>query len=903
MALSLFAAALVPMLISVLVDGMALAEFERSWDRLGTTGQWPAGTEREWSSDGWIRSIALASQCAGAVVFLVWLWRARRNAEVLFAGRHRRSIGWVIWGWVCPVVNLWFPHTIMADLVRASDPRTPGGDLRGQPGIALVSAWWVAVLAGWWLSFVALVLRLPVTRTESTTSYIAVGIAPLGGFGLIVVELILVGVLVVAGVLLGVIMMRVQRGQEVRAGRGSGALAVSGTGSTSGPTPPGQSAEQPPTLPMRDTDPATLGRFALLGRLGATSSGDSYLGRDENSGLVVVRTMRPLSGDRGELARAFAAVRAVPSKYAPAVLDVDAAGEMPWIATEYVAGPTLRDLVHARGPLPCPQVENMAVELAHALSAVHAAGITHGALTPDVVISTASGPRVLGIGLPVPPPSAFSAPEQLTGESGGPAADVFALGGVLVYALTGRAPFGDGTGANLLHRMTTQPPDLAGIPESRLRILLIGCLAVTPDARLSTAQIVGQLGTASPLDPVPAPRGAARRLPVPAPQPSSSTTVGPGTRRRTVLLAGGAAALGLAGVGALAATRPWQGGSESGGAAAESTPGRVRWTIGPTPYVDAESTPPAVYGGRLFVADKDMLTALDASTGSRVWQVPLGNIDVVKGPMVSGDTVVVASSRLVAGFDPGNGAMRWQVAAYALFVLTAGNQPAQVYTESSLGKEIIALDARTGQQRWGSFRDRDSGGSLAVGGDTVAVVDGTAVALLDAASGAEKRRIELATGGSNDRAIASGTEVAVVGKQLLVQRFPEHVLEMYDFATGERLWTLSSESAFGVADGDIVYLGGARREYGGGEPAVAPLSAHDTRTRRKLWQETQRVIGAPTIADGTVYAVWGSELSALDAATGEIRWSTTGLRATSSPVVVGDTAYVHSRTGVVAVEI
>lgn len=104
-AICLIAVALVLSLISVVVDATVLADFERSWDRLGSTGEWPVGSQQEWTSDSWLRNITLALQFAGAVVFLIWLWRARRNAETLFAGRHRLSIGWVIGAWVCPIVT------------------------------------------------------------------------------------------------------------------------------------------------------------------------------------------------------------------------------------------------------------------------------------------------------------------------------------------------------------------------------------------------------------------------------------------------------------------------------------------------------------------------------------------------------------------------------------------------------------------------------------------------------------------------------------------------------------------------------------------------------------------------------------------------------------------------------
>jgi hypothetical protein len=87
----------------------------------------------------------LLALLAASVVFIVWLWRVRRNAELFCAGRHRHARGWVIGGWICPIVNLWFPKQIVDDVIAASDPRTPPRipDLRGIEGNGLVLIWWI----------------------------------------------------------------------------------------------------------------------------------------------------------------------------------------------------------------------------------------------------------------------------------------------------------------------------------------------------------------------------------------------------------------------------------------------------------------------------------------------------------------------------------------------------------------------------------------------------------------------------------------------------------------------------------------------------------------------------------------------------------------------------------------
>jgi hypothetical protein len=93
---------------------------------------------------GWLLALL-----AAGIVFIVWLWRARGNAELFCYGQHRRGPGWVIGGWFCPVVNFWFPKQIVDDVIAASDPRTPPlfRDLRRIPRQGVVLAWWLTWVA------------------------------------------------------------------------------------------------------------------------------------------------------------------------------------------------------------------------------------------------------------------------------------------------------------------------------------------------------------------------------------------------------------------------------------------------------------------------------------------------------------------------------------------------------------------------------------------------------------------------------------------------------------------------------------------------------------------------------------------------------------------------------------
>lgn len=109
----------------------------------------PSSLDRADIIAGLVAVVFLLALAAAGVVFIVWLWRARGNAELFSAGRHRRGRGWVIGGWFCPVVNFWFPKQVVDDVIAASDPRTPPrvADLRGIHGNGLVLAWWLTWIA------------------------------------------------------------------------------------------------------------------------------------------------------------------------------------------------------------------------------------------------------------------------------------------------------------------------------------------------------------------------------------------------------------------------------------------------------------------------------------------------------------------------------------------------------------------------------------------------------------------------------------------------------------------------------------------------------------------------------------------------------------------------------------
>ena len=266
-------------------------------------------------------------------------------------------------------------------------------------------------------------------------------------------------------------------------------------------------ATTPLLAPLRRHDPAQVGPYLLLGRLGAGAMGRVYLGRSPAGRLVAVKTIRDDYAEepdfRDRFAHEVAAARRVSGVFTAAVVAADPEAEVPWLATAYVPAPSLSRLVETCGPLPVPAVRWLAAGCAEALESIHAAGLVHRDLKPSNVLVSLDGPQVIDFGvaraveriqltatreaLGTP---AYMAPEQAReARSTGPASDVFSLGSTLLYAATGHAPYQGETTVDVLVRLATEPPDLAGLP-AELADPLQRCLDRDPDRRPTPGQLV-----------------------------------------------------------------------------------------------------------------------------------------------------------------------------------------------------------------------------------------------------------------------------------------------------------------------------------------------------------------------------------------------------------------------------
>jgi eukaryotic-like serine/threonine-protein kinase len=255
--------------------------------------------------------------------------------------------------------------------------------------------------------------------------------------------------------------------------------------------------------------PDMVGRYVVAGYLGSGGMGEVLLAYSPGGEPVAVKLIRPDRLNEQTRARfeqeALKARTIVGTSRVARFLDADPFAERPWLAMQYVAGPTLGEFVDAAGVLPSSLVASVGALLSEGLSAVHAAGLLHRDLKPANVILGEDGPVIIDFGLAafadttsslshsgmvIGTPVAMP-PEQAAGQTRvTPAADVYGLGVVLLYAAAGHYPYAGMTPEVVIARVANAeiPPDLNGLP-AVLEPLLAAMLAHEPADRPMSDQV------------------------------------------------------------------------------------------------------------------------------------------------------------------------------------------------------------------------------------------------------------------------------------------------------------------------------------------------------------------------------------------------------------------------------
>lgn len=271
-------------------------------------------------------------------------------------------------------------------------------------------------------------------------------------------------------------------------------------------------------------DPAEIGPYRLLKRLGAGGMGVVYAAQAQDGALVAVKVIHPeFAADpefRDRFAREVDMLARVGGACAVPLLAADTEGAQPWLATPLVRGLTLNAYLREnKGPLPAGLVHGLAVGIAEALAQIHAAGVVHRDLKPANIVVSPEGPRVLDFGIAraldqtaltrtgsVLGSSGWISPAHYRGDPISTADDIFAWGALVTYAATGRPPFGGGDPAAVAHRVMSGEPDMEGF-EGPLADLARRALSKDADQRptamalvISVMQLVNMGRPVSPIE-------------------------------------------------------------------------------------------------------------------------------------------------------------------------------------------------------------------------------------------------------------------------------------------------------------------------------------------------------------------------------------------------------------------
>ncbi|MDX2540585.1 protein kinase domain-containing protein [Streptomyces sp. WI04-05B] len=266
--------------------------------------------------------------------------------------------------------------------------------------------------------------------------------------------------------------------------------------------------------PLRPADPERIGPYVPLALLGSGGMGRVYLARpsDDGPGLFAVKVIRPEYAEDPTFRRRFeqeALVHGrVRSPRAPRLCGTGFQDELLWMATEYLAALDLTEAVREGGALGSGAVWRLVAELGQALADLAATGIVHRDLKPSNVLLSLRGAHVIDFGISKAADAsaitgtgnrvgtpAYMSPEYLRTGHCDATSDVFSLAGTLIYAAVGRAPFGDGTGVDVMHRVAFEEPDAEVIGEitaidPALGALLAACLSKEPERRPTPRALV-----------------------------------------------------------------------------------------------------------------------------------------------------------------------------------------------------------------------------------------------------------------------------------------------------------------------------------------------------------------------------------------------------------------------------
>ncbi|CAM5722472.1 Serine/threonine-protein kinase OS=Streptomyces alboniger OX=132473 GN=CP975_19945 PE=4 SV=1 [Streptomyces alboniger] len=645
--------------------------------------------------------------------------------------------------------------------------------------------------------------------------------------------------------------------------------------------------------PLSTGDPESIGGYTLLGRLGAGGMGVVYLGVSASGRQVAVKLVRGPYSQEEELRTRFrqeiAAARRVSGAFTAPVVDADPDADRPWMATLYVPGLTLSEVVEKEGPLSQRDLRALGLGLVEALRDIHRVGLVHRDLKPGNVLMTENGPRVIDFGISrasdnqsltttgrmigTPP---FMSPEQLASPRGvTPASDVFSLGSLLVFAAVGTGPFDADSPYITGYQVVHGTPDLGGVPEGLLGIVE-RCLDKDPAARPGLTDIHRMLQTLPESDAIASPKTgqSANSWRHPTSPSAATTSAGAATgtrkgRRTRMLLTGLGAALAVTGLG-----------------------------IGVGVFVSGPDTTAASETAASGATATSRAASLPG--GWRPWRTKL-RYDV-KGVPLDYDNpgCVTEENALFCGgtgftaarIDAASGRILWRTGTRPQGVQPIGVRNGLVYAyedPDDRTRRVVALDAATGHRRWQRDINKSQdavlydGGLLTMSPDYSSFVTyGPSGKELWRASSLDEVCTPSALGGAPYALCSAGTEPG---------QAPVDLMKLGPGSLTEIATLPKKAEALGAVGGQPLFLAPqtAKDVYEAGyeRPYNALLRvASDTGQVRRI-PLAHPLTGAATLVDGVVYFVRSDgSVTAVSADSGKQLWQkVTDVESLSAPAV------------------
>ncbi|MBA4864895.1 PQQ-binding-like beta-propeller repeat protein [Streptomyces sp. PSKA54] len=618
-------------------------------------------------------------------------------------------------------------------------------------------------------------------------------------------------------------------------------------------------------------DPRRIGPFEVLGRLGAGGMGLVYLARSASGRRVAIKTVRTeLAEDqlfRVRFTREVEAARAVSGFYTAAVVDADPRAAVPWLATAYVPAPSLEEIVNEHGPLPVQAVRWLAAGVAEALESIHGAGLVHRDLKPSNVLVVEDGPRVIDFGIAsgvsntrltmtnvaVGTPAYMSPEQAKDSRSVTGASDVFSLGSTLVFAATGHAPFHGANPVETVFMLLREGPDLEGLPDD-LRPLIESCMQMDATARPTPADLQAQL----------APH-------LFGPGSDDSGTASAWLPERAVALI-------EARRGGRPPVRSSGSGRSGGRGAAPAVPPRPERP--PAPEQHPGPAPVGDGGGRQGGPAPDAGPVrlpgaqVPIGPGPRVADARAAAVKAAPvagglaaswsraGAAVNGAPAVPAPTTAPPVPEPEAGAS-WRPWRFRMSNEVWGTPVVAgdlVYVTSF---EVHALDVGTGRRR---FKTRDVAWSLAVADGRIHASDGPTLLALDAREGSDLWRLSVNGWVYSLKADRGTVITATRGGGV----------QAWDAGNGDKLWEITgAQSDFETPEAGPVVHDGTVYVW-----QNARLRALEARTGDERWSypigDAASCGGVPVrltpAPDGHVYISAGTRVLAVDVASGHVRW-------------------------------